>query len=184
MFVIIIGVFASFALVAFTIQTVRLGNRDIEIACLRNGEANLLRQRDDYYQRLQDTTVSRDGYAAMYEDACEAIEDGNTKLSRLRDDLDECKTLNSRSVIDKDKTIRHLTDSLSQQQTAVKQLKSRVNDLERRQCLKSHTRLSDGLGELIRFISANQWIMENNKSLAEAVASVSEVAEAITERED
>ena len=66
----------------------------------------------------------------------------------------------------------------------MKQLKSRVNDLERRQCLKSHTRLSDGLGELIRFISANQWIMENNKSLAEAVASVSEVAEAITERED
>jgi hypothetical protein len=171
-------------LLALLGQTIRI--TDMKGDIFRQKSLTELNERDEknLADRLQDMTVSRDHYAEMYQDACDEMTALHQQVSRMKDDLDQETALSSRLISDKEKTIQRLNQSLSQQQTAVRQLKDRVNDLERRQCLKSHTRLSDGLGELMRFVSANQWIMENNRTFAEAVASVSEVAEAIAEREN
>lgn len=166
MFAIIIGVVITALAVLLLIQTLRIGDLKATESSLRIGADNLVKQRESYYEKLQDMTVSRDGYAAMYEDACEAIEDGKDKLSRLQDDVQKGHTLAlklNREIID---------------------LKQQNRKLSGRQKPKSVAYLQSGMCEIARFIAANQWMMEENKSLAEVVASVGEVAEAITERED
>jgi hypothetical protein len=171
---IIFGIIFS---VLTVIQTLRLIDKDRTITSLRNCEANLLWQRDSYYQKLQDMTVSRDSYADLYTDACEAIKDGNEKISRLstrisvlESDLRDEEASSGQLLEDKAKVIQELQDRIS--------ILSRT-----RECV-SVGHLQSGLTCLMRFVAANQWMMENDMVFAEAVASVSEVAEAITERED
>lgn len=181
---IVFGLIASVSLIALAIQTLRIGDLKCDVACLKNGEVNLVRQREGYYQRLQDMTASRDHYAEMCDNANEEISRLNTKLQVVESSLRDEETSSSQVLSDKQRVISHLTDSLSHRDNAVRELKTKVNDLERRQTLKNHVRLTEGLTEIIRFVAANQWTMENNKAFAEAVASVGEVAVNITERRE
>lgn len=89
-----------------------------------------------------------------------------SKLSRLEDDVQKGNALAlklNREIIN---------------------LKQQNRKLISRQKPNSIAYLKSGMCDIARFIASNQWMMEESKSLAEAVASVSEVAEAITERED
>ena len=50
--------------------------------------------------------------------------------------------------------------------------------------ITSDTNLTAGLSGLIRFIGANQWLLEKDKDFLQAVASVGEVAQEIEERNE
>lgn len=157
-------------LLALLVQTIRITDmkgdifrKKCRIELIERGEKILA-------DRLSNMTVSRDYYAEMFEDS-------KTDTSTLRD-----KVSNLEEKLKADEEGWKL--SLSRREAAVKYLTDRVEDLERQKLLKSEIRLVDGLEDLVRFVAANQWLMESHRAFAEAVASVGEVAESITERED
>ena len=153
-------------LLALLVQTIRI--IDMKGDVFRKKSLIELNERDEKHlaDRLNNMTVSRDSYADLYTDACEAIKDGNSKLSRLEDDVQKGNALAlklNREIID---------------------LKQQNRKLISWQKPNSIAYLKSGMCDIARFIAANQWMMEESKSLAEAVASVSEVAASITEREN
>jgi len=164
---IIFGIIFS---VLTVMQALRLIDRDRTIKSLKTAEANLHWQRESYYEKLQDMTVSRGHYAEMYQDACDEITALNQQVSRLQKDLDEETAKCSMIISRKDATIQELRDH--------------ITALRKNRAIVSAGHLQSGLTYLMRFVAANQWMMENDIVFAEAVASVGEVAEAITERED
>ena len=164
---IIFGIIFS---VLTVIQTLRLIDRDGTIRNLRIGADNLNKQSNRYYDEKHDALAKMHAFRRLYEDAREEITRISSRISVLESELRDEEVSSGQLLEDKAKVIQELQDRLYVLRKT-------------RECV-STGHLQSGLTYLMRFVAANQWMMENDMVFAEAVASVSEVAEAITERED
>lgn len=131
---------------------------------------NLSKQSDRYYDEKHDALANMHSFRRLYEDACEETSRLGSRISVLESELRDEEVSSGQLLEDKAKVIQELQDRLAVLRKT-------------RECV-SAGHLQSGLTYLMRFVAANQWMMENDMVFAEAVASVSEVAEAITERED
>jgi len=152
------------------VQTLRIGDLKQTERSLRTSADILVGQRERYYTEKHDEMAKVRTFRSLYDDAREEITRLSSRILVLESELRDEEVSSGQLLEDKAKVIQELQDRLAILRKT-------------RECV-SAGHLQSGLTYLMRFVAANQWMMENNKSLAEAVASVSEVAEAITERED
>jgi uncharacterized protein YdaL len=141
-------------------------------ACLIVLAVSCLKQEQDAHQRLKEGHKRTNDILA---EMCRQVEELKSRLNDKDTDLRKHLDSHSKTCSELAWTSRHLADA----EEKIRYLESQKPNLP-----KNYLSLIQAMQACTRFMSSNQWLLEQSKELTSAVAALADVADSIESKEE